>query len=195
MSIPHSLFEEKLEALKKAKGAERDTDLDAGDLKELVGLYKNVYVEAKGEQFPTGKAFRLCETKSLVLRHIFRFRLLGVFSQEKFGCSCRSEEAAVSCGDRCVRLMGQPQGEEVQEHQPDQGAPGNCGKCAVHGVWKHGGHLRDWSSFHAKPEHRREEALRGVPLQCSSKVLSSFPFAFTLPIYFFPIRIRWFVSC
>ncbi|KAG6482809.1 pyruvate, phosphate dikinase 2-like [Zingiber officinale] len=53
MGIPHSLFEEKLEALKKAKGAEQDTDLDAGDLKELVGLYKNVYVEAKGEQFPT----------------------------------------------------------------------------------------------------------------------------------------------
>ncbi|KAG6486687.1 pyruvate, phosphate dikinase 2-like [Zingiber officinale] len=53
MGIPHSLFEEKLEALKKAKGAEQDTDLDAADLKELVGLYKNVYVEAKGEQFPT----------------------------------------------------------------------------------------------------------------------------------------------
>ncbi|XP_074571683.1 pyruvate, phosphate dikinase 2-like [Curcuma longa] len=53
MGIPHSLFEEKLEALKKAKGAEQDTDLDAGDLKELVVLYKNVYVEAKGEQFPT----------------------------------------------------------------------------------------------------------------------------------------------
>ncbi|KAJ8466173.1 hypothetical protein OPV22_028725 [Ensete ventricosum] len=53
MGIAHSLFEEKLEALKKAKGAKQDTDLSAGDLQELVAQYKNVYVEAKGERFPT----------------------------------------------------------------------------------------------------------------------------------------------
>ncbi|XP_064994766.1 pyruvate, phosphate dikinase, chloroplastic-like [Musa acuminata AAA Group] len=53
MGISHSLFEEKLEALKKAKGAKQDTDLSAADLRELVAQYKNVYVEAKGERFPT----------------------------------------------------------------------------------------------------------------------------------------------
>lgn len=54
MGIPHSLFEEKLEKLKHAKGVKLDTDISASDLKELVKLYKNVYVEAKGEQFPSG---------------------------------------------------------------------------------------------------------------------------------------------
>ncbi|RRT67844.1 hypothetical protein B296_00007843 [Ensete ventricosum] len=53
MGIAHSLFEEKLEALKKTKGAKQDTDLSAADLQELVAQYKNVYVEAKGERFPT----------------------------------------------------------------------------------------------------------------------------------------------
>lgn len=54
MGIPHSLFEEKLEGLKAAKGVTLDTDLTATDLKELVAQYKKVYYEAKGEQFPTG---------------------------------------------------------------------------------------------------------------------------------------------
>ncbi|AQK93847.1 pyruvate orthophosphate dikinase2 [Zea mays] len=53
MDIPHALFEEKLEAMKKAKGLKNDTDLTATDLKELVSQYKNVYVEAKGEPFPS----------------------------------------------------------------------------------------------------------------------------------------------
>lgn len=53
MDIPHALFEEKLEAMKSAKGVHNDTDLTASDLRELVGQYKNVYVEAKGEEFPS----------------------------------------------------------------------------------------------------------------------------------------------
>ncbi|WOL15780.1 pyruvate, phosphate dikinase 2 [Canna indica] len=53
MGIPHQLFEEKLDALKKAKGAKHDTDLVTADLKQLVAQYKDVYVEAKGEHFPT----------------------------------------------------------------------------------------------------------------------------------------------
>ncbi|WOL03197.1 pyruvate, phosphate dikinase 2-like [Canna indica] len=53
MGIPHQLFEEKLEQLKVAKGVKQDTDLSAADLKELVAQYKNVYTEAKGEQFPS----------------------------------------------------------------------------------------------------------------------------------------------
>lgn len=53
MGIPHSLFEEKLESLKAARGIRIDTDLTASDLKDLVEQYKNVYVEAKGEKFPS----------------------------------------------------------------------------------------------------------------------------------------------
>lgn len=54
MGIPHSLFEEKLERLKAAKGLKVDTELTASDLKDLVEQYKNVYLEAKGEKFPSG---------------------------------------------------------------------------------------------------------------------------------------------
>ncbi|CAA7388695.1 unnamed protein product [Spirodela intermedia] len=53
MGIPHSLFEEKLGELKAAKGLNLDTNLTAADLKELVAQYKKVYIEAKGEQFPS----------------------------------------------------------------------------------------------------------------------------------------------
>lgn len=56
MDIPHSLFEEKLEKLKNSKGVKLDTDLTANDLKDLVKQYKNVYLEAKGEKFPSGAA-------------------------------------------------------------------------------------------------------------------------------------------
>lgn len=54
MGIPHSSFEEKLEALKSTKGVKLDTELTSSDLKELVEQYKNVYLETKGEKFPSG---------------------------------------------------------------------------------------------------------------------------------------------
>lgn len=53
MGISHSLFEEKLENLKIAKGVSVDTDLTANDLKELVVQYKQVYLEAIREPFPS----------------------------------------------------------------------------------------------------------------------------------------------
>lgn len=54
MDISHSLFEEKLEKMKSKIGIKLDTDLTASDLKELVEEYKSVYLEAKGEKFPSG---------------------------------------------------------------------------------------------------------------------------------------------
>ncbi|KAM3707485.1 hypothetical protein ACJW31_02G028400 [Castanea mollissima] len=51
--IPHKLFEDKLEKLKREKGVKLDTDLKASDLKELVKQYKDVYLESKGENFPS----------------------------------------------------------------------------------------------------------------------------------------------
>ncbi|KAE9602025.1 putative pyruvate, phosphate dikinase [Lupinus albus] len=53
LDIPHSLFEEKLQKLKNTKGVKLDTDLTASDLKDLVEQYKNVYLQAKGEEFPS----------------------------------------------------------------------------------------------------------------------------------------------
>ncbi|GKV39096.1 hypothetical protein SLEP1_g46910 [Rubroshorea leprosula] len=53
MGISHSLFDKKLEKMKESKGVELDTDLTAADLKELVEQYKEVYVEARGEEFPS----------------------------------------------------------------------------------------------------------------------------------------------
>ena len=57
MGIPHSYFEERLEKLKDSKGVSLHTDLRASDLKELVEQFKNVYVEAKDEKFPSGDTF------------------------------------------------------------------------------------------------------------------------------------------
>nr|GEX31660.1 orthophosphate dikinase, plastidic [Tanacetum cinerariifolium] len=53
MDIPHALFEERLGQLKAERGVQLDTDLTAADLKDLVEQYKKVYVEYKGEKFPT----------------------------------------------------------------------------------------------------------------------------------------------
>ncbi|XP_038722304.1 pyruvate, phosphate dikinase, chloroplastic [Tripterygium wilfordii] len=53
MGIPHLLFEEKLEKMKEAKGVKLDPELTASDMKELVQQFKNVYLEAKGEEFPS----------------------------------------------------------------------------------------------------------------------------------------------
>ncbi|CAN6452744.1 unnamed protein product [Victoria cruziana] len=53
LGIPHSLFEVELEKLKSEKGVSLDTELTSSDLKELVTKYKQVYLDAKGEQFPS----------------------------------------------------------------------------------------------------------------------------------------------
>jgi len=51
-SIDHEHFEHELSAVKAAKGAKLDTDLDANDLKEVVNRYKAVYKQHLGEDFP-----------------------------------------------------------------------------------------------------------------------------------------------
>lgn len=74
MGIPHSSFEEKLENLKAAIGVNLDTDLTAAHLKELVELYKNVYIEAKGERFPSGTTYF-----SLSYSPIYSVPIFGIF--------------------------------------------------------------------------------------------------------------------
>ncbi|KAF8089904.1 hypothetical protein N665_0494s0009 [Sinapis alba] len=53
MGIPHAKFEEKLERMKESKGVKNDTELSADDLKELVEQYKSVYLQVKGQEFPS----------------------------------------------------------------------------------------------------------------------------------------------
>jgi len=52
MDVHHEYFEEKITAMKKARGVENDTDLSAADLKELVEQYKVVVKEHAGKAFP-----------------------------------------------------------------------------------------------------------------------------------------------
>lgn len=52
MGINTSILEAQLEDLKEARDYKHDTDLDAEDLEELVGVYKQVLLEEYGKTFP-----------------------------------------------------------------------------------------------------------------------------------------------
>ena len=49
----HDPFEVAIEEVKKAKGVEQDTDLEAEDLKVLVEKYKKIILDRTGREFPT----------------------------------------------------------------------------------------------------------------------------------------------
>jgi pyruvate,orthophosphate dikinase len=52
LGLSHEHFEEQMEAVKSARNAEFDTDLNENDLKELVALYKAVVHKHTGQPFP-----------------------------------------------------------------------------------------------------------------------------------------------
>lgn len=52
LGIDGELFEEQLDARKKAKGSTSDLDLDADDFRELVSVYKQIIKEHAGIDFP-----------------------------------------------------------------------------------------------------------------------------------------------
>ncbi|MEM3462850.1 MAG: PEP/pyruvate-binding domain-containing protein, partial [Candidatus Bathyarchaeia archaeon] len=52
LGIDESLFSRALEELKRERGAEYDTDLDAGALRELVRRYKAIILKELGRPFP-----------------------------------------------------------------------------------------------------------------------------------------------
>ena len=52
MGVDHHHFEQELTAVKNARGAKVDTDLDAEGLKEVVERYKKVYRQIVGDDFP-----------------------------------------------------------------------------------------------------------------------------------------------
>ncbi|MDI6400793.1 pyruvate, phosphate dikinase [Balneolaceae bacterium ANBcel3] len=52
MGVSHDLFEDAMDALKKERGAETDSDLSTEDLKDLVDRYKALYRKETGFMFP-----------------------------------------------------------------------------------------------------------------------------------------------
>ena len=52
LDVPHHDFEALLTAAKEGKGVELDTDLDADEMKQLVGQYKQLVLEKTGKPFP-----------------------------------------------------------------------------------------------------------------------------------------------
>ena len=50
--VQHNRFDDALDAMKDARGAAADTDLTAGDLRELVAAYKGIVREQTGREFP-----------------------------------------------------------------------------------------------------------------------------------------------
>ena len=57
LEIPKDAFEHEFEAVKKARGAKLDTDLDEAALREVVERYKKRRAEARrGKRVPAGSA-------------------------------------------------------------------------------------------------------------------------------------------
>ncbi len=52
LNVEHERFEEALDALKLERGLEEDTELSAGDLKELIETYEGIVEEEAGKPFP-----------------------------------------------------------------------------------------------------------------------------------------------
>jgi pyruvate,orthophosphate dikinase len=53
MEMPKSGFEKIIDEIKAKKGVKMDTELDAADMKELLGRFKALYKEKMGEDFPS----------------------------------------------------------------------------------------------------------------------------------------------
>ncbi len=68
MEVDKGLFHNALEDVKREKGTTQDTDLDAQDLKEVVRRYKEIYRNAKGEEFPQDPKMQLMEAIKAVFR-------------------------------------------------------------------------------------------------------------------------------
>ncbi|MCI8441320.1 MAG: pyruvate, phosphate dikinase [Provencibacterium sp.] len=68
MELPKHNFELIIDEMKEKKGVKQDTELDAGDLKEMVKRFKAFYREQKGEEFPQNPRVQLMEAVKAVFR-------------------------------------------------------------------------------------------------------------------------------
>ena len=68
MGIDKSLFEKEIDKMKEEKGVTLDTELTAEDLKELIEIFKGIYKENIGTDFPTDARVQLDEAIKAVFR-------------------------------------------------------------------------------------------------------------------------------
>ena len=68
MEVSKKNFEVIIDELKEKKGVKFDSELDAGDMKELVKVFKKYYKEQKGSDFPADPKVQLLEAVKAVFR-------------------------------------------------------------------------------------------------------------------------------
>ena len=68
MEIPKPLFENAIDEMKEQRGVKLDTELTAEDLKELVEIFKGIYLKEHGSEFPTNPEEQLMEAITAVFR-------------------------------------------------------------------------------------------------------------------------------
>ena len=68
MGFPKSSFEGVFDKFKEDKGITLDTELSNDDLKEIIRLYKNEYLELAGDNFPSDPRVQLLEAVKAVFR-------------------------------------------------------------------------------------------------------------------------------
>ncbi len=68
MGTPKSEFEKIIDKVKEEKGVKSDTELDADDMKKLIKLFKKVYLEDQGSEFPQDPKVQLIEAVKAVFR-------------------------------------------------------------------------------------------------------------------------------
>src|SRR5947207_10272984 len=68
LEIPKDAFEHELDAVKKARGARQDTDLDEQALRDVVARYKKVVKSKGGREFPQDPKDQLAMARDAVFR-------------------------------------------------------------------------------------------------------------------------------
>ncbi len=68
IGVSKSKFERKLDEYKEKVGAKYDTDLSAENLKEVVDMFKQIYLEDQGREFPQNPKEQLFEAVKAVFR-------------------------------------------------------------------------------------------------------------------------------
>lgn len=66
--IPKNLFERAIDTKKMQRGLKLDTDMDANDLEDLVKVFKGIYHEQLGEEFPQDPKEQLLDAIKAVFR-------------------------------------------------------------------------------------------------------------------------------
>ena len=66
--IPKKLFEDAIDTKKQQRGLHLDTDMDANDLEDLVKVFKGIYKEQTGEEFPQNSREQLLDSVKAVFK-------------------------------------------------------------------------------------------------------------------------------